>query len=287
MKDHTNKYRAMKVKKRSSNGGPLHTIDNNVPVKKRNLSNKNSLILQEFEEKQSDDDCVPARLDSDMAEYQKLQELQYLQNSMQDANVSSHGTNILPLNKRTLKQLQTQIFQLETSKFDCSHFLCSKANMETIEFSRLWFLFELEMSYDGKINLRNDCYYNKVYFTLDNHWEQSNCLALEHNKGYPIIPLAQLLIPKLDFEPSRIDDLDVYMETVIDNSLLAPRKKKIPPTLLFQRNVIDIFEDVPPIDTKNILRNDSTSFTSSTKSENDQKNINKEFLNSRKVRYFE
>lgn len=176
--------------------------------------------------------------------------------------------NVPALSKSNLKKLQKEINQLEVNPDICQHFFCSLDNFESIELSRVCLLFELEMTVNGDINLRNDCYYSKVYYKLDPNWPQSNCLKEKLPSGLVPLPMSQIVLPQpIDFssyqrkEEKSVSDITVSIQSFIEediDTLDAFRsKRKIPANGLFSRDKRDVFDNVK-IDVNQIM-NDQTS----------------------------
>lgn len=139
------------------------------------------------------------------------------------------------LNRENLKVLQDSISEFEISADNCEHYICSLENMYTIDFSRLWFLFELEMTADGKINLRNDCYHKKVYRVLDKNWIQSNALEQKivncereennFNMNEIILPKPIVIEKKRSKRKRRLSDISISIESIIEDSKIINKSK--------------------------------------------------------------
>ncbi|CAL9735709.1 monopolin complex subunit Mam1p [Monosporozyma servazzii] len=171
------------------------------------------------------------------------------------------------LSKGNLRLLQEEIGILETKTEICEHFLCSNSNMKTVDFSRLWFLFELEMSVDGIINLRNDCYHEKVYKTLDAEWPTSNCLKDELPSKLIPMKLSQIILPKplnithfKSNEEESLSNISLFVESILENDSHVENKKRkmIPTNKLATRDKRDVFENII-IDVKTILSDRTSS----------------------------
>lgn len=155
------------------------------------------------------------------------------------------------LNKENLKILQESISEFEISADNCEHYICSLENMYTIDFSRLWFLFELEMTEDGNINLRNDCYHKKVYKILDPNWIQSNALEQkiancekdETNFNMKEIILPQPIAPtkKPVKRKRKLSDISISIESIIEDSKIIRRRPNTKDQNL--ANVTDTFSN--------------------------------------------
>lgn len=128
------------------------------------------------------------------------------------------------LTKSSLKKLQNEIFNKELNSIACHHCLCSTKNRKDIKYSRLWFLFELEMSEDWRENLRLSCYNKYVYSAIDESWKMENILLKEQEQCYEYFPIQQLLIPNIT-EPfnrqrslENIQDLTVNVDSIIETN---------------------------------------------------------------------
>lgn len=169
----------------------LQRKDVNVPHKKRNLSLKNSL--------------KPARssnINTPITSNAGIEPKAPYKNQTNDSCLTDE-TKYPILTKQNLRLLQKEIFKFETSANKCPHFFCTIENMKLVDVSRLWFLFELEMSINGEINLRNSWYHDQVYRKILKLWPQSNCLNETIPGGYQPLPLQQIILPipiKTDFE---------------------------------------------------------------------------------------
>lgn len=167
------------------------------------------------------------------------------------------------LSPRNLKLLQINIGELETATDICSHYLCSNENMRTVDFSRLWFLFELEMTVNGEINLRNECYYKKIYAKIDPNWPQSNCLKEKLPSKINKMQLTHIILPKpiniwgVNCKPKKsinLSDVSIFIESVIENESFSEntKQKKIPINYLAARDKKKVFDSVN-INAKSIL----------------------------------
>lgn len=159
------------------------------------------------------------------------------------------------LSSRNLKLLQRNIGELETATDICSHYLCSNENMKTVDFSRLWFLFELEMSVNGGINLRNECYYKKVYAKIDPNWPQSNCLKEKLPSKIFEMQLTHIILPKPiniggayyhQKNSTDLSDMSLLIESVIEDEsfLETTKQKKIPSNYLAIRDKKKVFDTI-------------------------------------------
>ena len=125
------------------------------------------------------------------------------------------------LTRSNLKKLQEKIFDKELNNIFCDHCLCSTENRKDIKYSRLWFLFELEMSENWNENLRLSCYNKYVYSAIDKSWKMENILLKEQEKYYEYFPIEQLLIPNtIEYHSpwkgqENIGDLTVEIDSVI------------------------------------------------------------------------
>ncbi|CAI4060521.1 hypothetical protein SKDZ_05G1860 [Saccharomyces kudriavzevii ZP591] len=160
------------------------------------------------------------------------------------------------LTKGNLKKLQEEIFAKELTNISCHHCLCSVKNRKNIKHSRLWFLFELEMSEDWNENLRLDCYNKYVYSAIDESWMMENILLKKQEKHYEYFPIQQLLIPH-SFEsfdmrkkPKNIEDLTVNIDSIIETNHQAERF--LPESILIKRENDIAFDDFQ-LDAKKIL----------------------------------
>lgn len=184
----------------------------------------------------------------------------------EETEVKTNNLTTLSLSKNNLRLLQEEIGELETKTDICQHFLCSNNNMRNVDFSRLWFLFELEMSADGLVNLRNDCYHKKVYSTLDVEWPKSNCLKDKLPSKLIPMQLSQIILPKQlnvgqykNNGEESLSNISVFVESILENESRIENKKhkKIPTNKLATRDKREVFENII-IDVKTIL-DDKTS----------------------------
>ncbi|QLG74834.1 hypothetical protein HG535_0H01610 [Zygotorulaspora mrakii] len=109
------------------------------------------------------------------------------------------------LDRQRVEQLQedlkTQESKSANSANKCDHYLCSIANRKKLPNFRLWFLFELEVSYSGTENLR-DCYYSQIYRKLDPSWKLENVFhKQDDSKDITSFSLGQVIIPETSFSP--------------------------------------------------------------------------------------
>lgn len=171
------------------------------------------------------------------------------------------GPDGSPLTKSNLKLLQKSIFELENKNFECPHYLCSLDNMAQIRHSRTWFLFELEMTYDGYFNLRNSCYFTRVYRNILPVWPITSCLSLNKtafDSRVQLMPLNHIIISnyaaaiperKRKYNPDDIND--IYVE-IADIAEFGNVQKYIPPTILTKRRHMESFNDCK-VNTKDII----------------------------------
>ena len=162
------------------------------------------------------------------------------------------------LNKKNLGLRQAEIYKFETMEPSCNHFLCHRWPSNSVLGSRVWFLFELEMTTDGVSNLRDACYFNRIYKRIIPGWEVANSLAAAVPRGYEAMPIEYLQIPSLQRSPIEtshgkdvsIDDVSIQFHTIVEE----PEKptRRIPPTSLRSRYNSKTFEDIP-IDVASIL----------------------------------
>lgn len=228
----------------------------------------------------------------------KYEEGKYHSEESHKPIIKSDNNNRIPLSSRNLRLLQQNIGKLETGDNICSHYLCSNRNMKTVDFSRLWFLFELEMSVNGDINLRNECYYRKVYTKIFPDWPQSNCLQEKLPSKICKMQLTHIILPKpIDFlailskqkNPMDLSDMSVLIESVIEEKsvLEKVKPKKIPSSYLAARDRKKVFESVS-INVRNILNERDSSSNSVEKGLLEKKNSNdKSFIKkNNKLSYF-
>ena len=238
-------------------------INSNVPVPQRTIYNKKTLIQSE-ERKISKVDCTPQLVTKDNSDEVEARRLYALQNSspnsIQNINISR------PLTKANLKILQNQIFRYENMNSTCTHYSCSNENMLSISSSRIWFLFELELTIDGKWNFRNSCYQIKVYKNIYPLWKIESCLEKKLNENsikfdmshitfIPIPNLSGLLSIHKQHDSSEIE---IHVESLDEQSESQRRLKKrkiIPPSVLSYRDREKVFEGVT-FDIEKILNDD-------------------------------
>ncbi|KAG0669112.1 hypothetical protein C6P45_004053 [Maudiozyma exigua] len=236
---------------------------------RRKLNNKKSLIQRETDnnvnETQINDKYT--RDNSDEVEAKRLDALQNSSlNSLKDVEISR------PLTKTNLKILQNQIFRCEKMDSLCDHYICSKENISNISCSRIWFLFELELTLDGQWNFRNKCYHEKVYQKLSPTWLVENCLDIRtkekdrKTKGslnfemshiiFTSLPdITELLNIKQDRSEIEVSIESIIEETENDNDLTHAKRKFIPPSILSFRNNDKVFDDTI-FDIEEILNED-------------------------------
>lgn len=195
-------------------------------------------------------------------------------NALQNSSPSKFNKleNNTKLTKENLKLLQKQIFRFENIESPCGHYMCSNKNICSLSCSRLWFLFELELTVDGNWNFRNKCYQEKVYKKIDISWEVENCLDTKFSRGIQKFYMSHItFVPLPDIKNSlheinnsiAIDDVDVEIDTIIERDNIKDQFKKkktklIPSTILFSRNKNNTFEHVP-VDIKKIINDESSS----------------------------
>lgn len=153
----------------------------------------------------------------------------------------------LPLTKRNLKMLQQSIFQLETKDTECPHFLCGYNNVSKLRSSRMWFLFELEMSFDGYLNLRNSCYFSRVYQQLLPSWTVTSCLSNRYanlDPRTPDMPIGHILISNDVSKVSTLSDIGGNDTSVEIESLFHDVSSYyIPPSMLHKRRKLVQFTE--------------------------------------------
>ena len=180
------------------------------------------------------------------------------------------------LTKQNLKLLQSSIQSIESTNFGCDHTICKNANISGSIDLRIWFLFELEMTMDGSINLRNMCYQEYIYNRIDATWPRANILLEKLPNGFEPFPMEQLLIPEIQLDEVKvtnnihdnsnkfvgIDEMSVDINSILEENPLAmfPRAtyKKIPPSSLSRRNRKEIFDEFQ-VNTNDIINDISTS----------------------------
>ncbi|CCH62700.1 hypothetical protein TBLA_0I00370 [Henningerozyma blattae CBS 6284] len=194
------------------------------------------------------------------------------------------------LTKEKLDLLQEQIIQLETTVFNCDHFICSFENIESIYIPRLWFLFELEMCQEKNSvkNLRNSCYHNKVYENIVPNWQASNTLGQPLTEGYEPFDIQTIVLPKLfsqdlnelqrknniedinhvtvelgSFSTSELEKEDTFQKengitTKKNYESLNDNKPRNGETFLSKRNIDDIFNFSLPLDAKLLVESSSS-----------------------------
>ncbi|CCK69455.1 Mam1p KNAG_0C03500 [Huiozyma naganishii CBS 8797] len=217
---------------------------------------------------------------TDATEEELLRNLQQISiNKSRSVNESRLGLKedkCAALVQSNLKVLQKQISVREIAPATCSHYFCSHENQKTVDFSRLWFLFELEMTNDAKINLRNDCYHERVYKAIDETWTKSNTLLQKVPEGSNAMPLSHLLlpnavlpvkVPKLQQSHKSLSEISVELESVIEDESRPCSKtgKRMPTSSLAARYRKEVFGTVP-INIKKILNGQSSSSPSSPSS---------------------
>ncbi|QHS72896.1 Mam1p [Saccharomyces paradoxus] len=160
------------------------------------------------------------------------------------------------LTRSNLKKLQEKIFDKELNDIVCDHCLCSTENRKDIKYSRLWFLFELEMSENWNENLRLSCYNKYVYSAIDKTWIMENILFKEQEKNYEYFPIGQLLIPnniEYSNKPKRqekIEDLTIEIDSIIEAS--HQKERFLPQSVLIKREKEIAFNDFQ-LDARKIL----------------------------------
>lgn len=185
--------------------------------------------------------------------------------SRRQKNATSHdGTKaqareVEPLSEQGLKKLQREISKLEIDGTNrCSHYLCSDKNMRSIRKSRLWFLFELEMTYDGYQNLRDSCYLSHVYKRLEPSWGAwQNTLKVHNDESFNV---DQLIIPNVPLLAASTGIATDSKDT--QNKVVDPTDKHtryLGKSLLERRGRMVVFEECH-IDPHDILSNKSSSF---------------------------
>lgn len=151
------------------------------------------------------------------------------------------------LTRSNLKKLQEKIFDRELNDIACDHCLCSTENRRDIKYSRLWFLFELEMSENWNENLRLSCYNKYVYSAIDESWKMENILLKEQEKHYEYFPIGQLLIPNnIDYtnkqkRKENIEDLTIEIDSIIETN--HQKKRFLPQSVLIKREDEIAFDD--------------------------------------------
>lgn len=182
------------------------------------------------------------------------------------ANRFHNDVTKFSLTKENIKSLQMKILKNEAENFNCGHFICSHDNRKQLDSTRLWFLFELEMSYDAAVNLRSTCYFNQVYKRIDPLWKMETCFSNEIlPDGFEYFAMEQLNIPKVISSHSKnksnkqsekpFEDISVNIEDAFEHE---PEQIKIPPSLLSKRNKKEIF-DQDSVHTQEILNVANTS----------------------------
>ena len=162
------------------------------------------------------------------------------------------------LNKKNLGLRQAEIYKFETMEPSCGHLLCHRWPSNSAFSSRVWFLFELEMTTDGASNLRDACYFNRIYKRIIPGWEVANSLATAVPKGYEAMPIEYLQIhalQKRSIEISHGEDVSIEDVSIQFHSIIEEPEKptrRIPPTSLRSRYNTKTFEDIP-IDVASIL----------------------------------
>ncbi|KAL3235038.1 Monopolin complex subunit MAM1 [Nakaseomyces bracarensis] len=171
------------------------------------------------------------------------------------------------LNKHNLKILQQEIFKFETETSDCPHFLCGHENVSMLRTSRLWFLFELEMSYDGYLNLRNSCYFSRVYQKIIPSWTVVSCLSSKYaNKDHrsPDEPISHMLISNYaaaipsSGKYNRVEEggeISLEIESLFQDNISA---HYIPPTFLNKRRKLVNFTEYK-LDVSHIIKEEDAS----------------------------
>lgn len=229
-----------------------------ISTHRRKLNNKKSLIQSETENnvKETQINDKDTKDNSDEVEAKCLDALQNSSpNSLKGVEISR------PLTKTNLKILQNQIFRYEKMGSLCDHYICSKENISNITCSRIWFLFELELTLDGQWNFRNKCYHEKVYQKLNPTWLVENCLDIKARgkdritKGLlkfkmshiiftPLPDITELLKSlKQDKSEIEVSIESIIEETENDNDLTHAKRKFIPPSILSFRNNDKVFDD--------------------------------------------
>ncbi|CCD22315.1 Mam1p NDAI_0A01570 [Naumovozyma dairenensis CBS 421] len=251
----------MKAKKSPTKHHVLTTKESNIPTKKRKISLKNSLNKTSIRKESTEKKEALNKPNDKEIEQKNITE--------DEQTIDLKNTSHYLLNKMNLKLLQKEIFKLETRPMPYPDNLCSMENMKDLKISRLWFLFELEMILEQKINLRNSWYNSEIYQKIDDDWPSTNCLDEIPSEGYETFPLNQVYIrhiPEIqenqDTEKcAQIGNIDVDIESILD---YVP-SRKIPSSKLSLRNRKDVFENLN-LDAKKILEDSSASdlFSSST-----------------------
>ncbi|SMN18245.1 similar to Saccharomyces cerevisiae YER106W MAM1 Monopolin, kinetochore associated protein involved in chromosome attachment to meiotic spindle [Maudiozyma saulgeensis] len=238
-------------------------INSQVPLQRRTLQNKKSLIQSKEKSifKGNDTPQLSTKDNSDEVEAKRLNALQNSSpNSIKNIDISR------PLTKANLKILQNQIFRYENMDPICNHYSCSKENMLSISCSRIWFLFELELTIDGKWNFRNNCYHNKVYKKIHPLWKIQNCLEKKLNDNsvkfdmsyitfIPLPNLSELLSNSGTHDSSAVELHVESLEEQVSSQRKLKKRKIMPPSILSYRNREKVFDGVT-FDIEKILNDD-------------------------------
>lgn len=183
------------------------------------------------------------------------------------------------LNKRNLDRLQGMILERERIPVCCDHVFCRnfEKKLSSTEYRNL-FLFELEM-FPGVAwletgNLRNVCYWDRVYLSIIPDWQVKCVLQDYGHELHEAFDVSQLIIEWSSSPPDLInrtvqessflslDDVQVRIGESLDGSSVH-FQRVIPPTVLSERLKANVFEE--EIDTKELLKASSSSFSESLK----------------------
>ncbi|CAL9730933.1 monopolin complex subunit Mam1p [Monosporozyma unispora] len=252
------KNKSINIKERVRS--PPKEVKNRYKRSERHLSNKKSLKRECEIQTESGYRREKTKKDPHIQDIKRIRK-------DEEVEINLPGSNIQPLSKSNLRLLQQEISILETKPEVCKHFLCSNYNMKQVDFSRLWFLFELEMTVTGEINLRNDCYYNKIYNNMGIEWPTPNCLKEKLPSKLIPMQLSQIILPKpldmtkfTDKEEESLSNLSLFVESVIENDshVEYKRQRMIPTNRLATRDKREVFENIK-IDVKTILQDKTSS----------------------------
>ncbi|EDO19568.1 hypothetical protein Kpol_1018p101 [Vanderwaltozyma polyspora DSM 70294] len=237
---------------------------------RRRLSNVNNLENQK---------CNPVHLNSEfnlgsiVEQNQQQVPSQKIENNTQ---LKEKGHNGDSLSRIKLRELQSTILSLEESAFQCQHGICDQMKYPYLDSMRTWFLFDMEMTIDGTINLRNSCYQQYVYNKLDMMWPKCNTLYDAVPVGSEDFPIEQLFIREIKLDPkpnkkamdleTELENVSIDMESIMETTKTDDMnkyvfKKKIPPSLLSRRNKKEIFDEIP-IKADEVINNMNTSSSS-------------------------
>lgn len=183
------------------------------------------------------------------------------------------------LNKGNLLILQNEIHSLEGRYRNCGHSFCKTKNLLSYNSQRSWFLFELEMCPNNHIlkNLRNTCYFEKVYLKLFEYWPMPDTLNNKLPLNYEPFPLDSVLLENIkipDFNPDNTiggvnvslhsfndtisSEHNYYSNKDDDKSGKKSIVELIPKTFLAQRNDTNIF-DLSVTNVRELIRSSSSS----------------------------